>query len=212
MQTYCERCGPGLFDEPINAISNIAFLLAAWAVWRVGRRLGVLMTGLWLLIGLAVSVGIGSALWHTFATQWAMVLDVVPIMLFQFTFLWLYGRHAVELHWVVVGLILAVYAGVGFWLSGQSEWLNGGLTYAPTLALGFATGIHQYLSGRPQRFHLLAAAVVFTLALVCRSIDLIVCRQFPIGTHFLWHVLTGLVVYLSMRSVITIWADHRIVA
>src|SRR4051812_32005000 len=90
MQTYCERCGPGLFDEPINAASNIAFLLAAWAAWRLAARSRGRCAGMGLLISLCVAVGVGSTLWHTFATRWAMVLDVVPITLFQLCFLWLY--------------------------------------------------------------------------------------------------------------------------
>ena len=42
-----------------------------------------------------------------------MVLDIVPIMLFQFAFLWLYGRHAAGLSGVVVGAMLAVYVASG---------------------------------------------------------------------------------------------------
>jgi hypothetical protein len=59
---------------------------------------------------------------------------------------------------------------------------------------------------------LLASAGVFCVALVCRSIDLVVCRQFPIGTHFLWHLLNGLVVYLAMRVLVAVWADRGAVA
>jgi len=31
MDAYCERLGPGLFAEPLNALTNVSFLLAAWA-------------------------------------------------------------------------------------------------------------------------------------------------------------------------------------
>lgn len=216
MQTYCERCGPGLFDEPINAASNAAFLVAAFAAWWVAARRGVLSPGLWALLLLAASVGIGSALWHTFATEWAMVLDIVPIMLFQFTFLWLYGRHAAGLSRGAVGAILAVYIAIGWWLTKYEEWLtahgawlNGSLIYAPAVVLAWVVGVHHARSGRPLRFALLISAGVFCVALVCRSIDLVVCRRLPIGTHFLWHLLNGLVVYLAMRVVIEIWAQER---
>lgn len=208
MTTYCERCGPGLFDEPINAVSNVVFLIAAWAAWRVGRRVDALSSGLWLLIGLSVCVGVGSALWHTFATRWAMVLDVVPIMLFQFVFLWLYGRRAIGLRRIAVGIILVIYAGVGFWLSGYKDWLNGVLVYAPTLVLSWIMALHHSRSGRPRQLILVASALLFSLALVCRSLDLVVCRQFPIGTHFLWHILNGGVVFLAMVSLVAIpWTE-----
>ena len=65
---YCERLGPGLFAEPLNALSNLAFLGAsAWLLllrpgadsspWY-GRVLAVLL----FLIGLA------SLSFHLFAT------------------------------------------------------------------------------------------------------------------------------------------------
>ncbi|HEU5118519.1 MAG TPA: ceramidase domain-containing protein, partial [Isosphaeraceae bacterium] len=87
---YCERCGPGLLAEPLNALSNLAFFLAALAAWSLGKRLHALEPGIKLLIGLAVCVGMGSTLFHTFATPWAQVLDIVPILLFQIVFLRLY--------------------------------------------------------------------------------------------------------------------------
>ena len=30
IDNYCERLLPGFWDEPLNAISNLAFWLAAW--------------------------------------------------------------------------------------------------------------------------------------------------------------------------------------
>src|SRR4051794_14524228 len=80
---YCERCGPGLLAEPINASTNLSFLIAAWAAWFLARRANALHAGTWGLIALSVAIGIGSALYHTFATGWARVLDVVPILHFQ---------------------------------------------------------------------------------------------------------------------------------
>ena len=35
---YCERQAPGLGAEPINALTNLAFLVSAWATWRLMRR------------------------------------------------------------------------------------------------------------------------------------------------------------------------------
>ena len=118
-------------------------------------------------------------------------------MLLQLWFLWLYGRHIAGLH----------AAGVGLWLGEYREWLGGGLMYVPTVVLSWAVGLHYSLSGRPERFILLASAAVFCAALICRSIDLVVCRQLPMGHHFLWHVLNGLVVYLAMRALVVAHAD-----
>lgn len=209
MQTYCERCGPGLWDEPINAASNLAFLLAAYAAWRLGARHRVLSVGLWMLIGLAICVGFGSALWHTYATSWALALDVVPILLFQMVFLWLYGRRIAKLHAVLLAAILITYIGAAMWMREYEAWLNGGMLYVPTLVLVWAVGVHHYLIAQRERPILLAGALAFCTALVCRSIDLVVCRQFPVGSHFLWHVLNGLVLYLAMRVIVLAGTTER---
>ena len=44
------------------------------------------------------------------------------------------------------------------------------------------------------------AAAAFCLALFFRTIDLWVCPSWPLGTHFLWHLFNGSVVYLAMRG------------
>jgi hypothetical protein len=40
---------------------------------------------------------------------------------------------------------------------------------------------------------------IFSLSLVARSVDAAICPVFPLGTHFAWHLLNGLVLYLGMR-------------
>jgi hypothetical protein len=45
MDAYCERVGMGLLAEPLNAVSNVSFLLAAWAAWVLAQRTGNLSAG-----------------------------------------------------------------------------------------------------------------------------------------------------------------------
>src|SRR5262245_52912209 len=107
---YCERIngGPGLLGEPVNAATNAVVFVAAGAAWYLGNRRKALSGELWVLIGLSVAVGIGSTLWHTFETPWAHHLDVYPILLFQLSFIWTYGRRLAKLSWWLVALILVV--------------------------------------------------------------------------------------------------------
>jgi len=62
--------------------------------------------------------------------------------------------------------------------------------------------LYHWLAGKREPVLLLAAAAGFCLALVFRTIDLWVCPCWPLGTHFLWHLLNGSVVYLAMRGLI----------
>jgi len=87
---YCERLDPGFWAEPINAVTNVAFLIAAliMAIRVRGTRLP-LAHALTILLAL---IGIGSFLFHTYATPWAGVIDVVPIVLFALTYLYAASR------------------------------------------------------------------------------------------------------------------------
>ena len=52
------------------------------------------------------------------------------------------------------------------------------------------------------QFLLLAATGIFTISLFFRTIDRVICPSFPAGTHFVWHLLNGAVLYLSIRAVL----------
>ena len=199
---YCERAGPGLFAEPLNALTNVAFFVAAWAAWSLARRSRIATADIWMLIALSIVIGIGSTLFHTFATGWARILDEVPILLFQLWYLWLYMRRimaqAPELAAAsIAGYLAAAYLGRQFPLL-----LNGSLIYAPALILMLGLGVYHFLQNKAGRWLLLAGMGVFLLSLGLRSIDAAVCPYVPTGTHFLWHLLNGVVLYLSMRALI----------
>src|SRR4028119_836097 len=97
MDAYCERVGTGILAEPLNAVSNVSFLLAAWAAWVLAQRTGNLSAGVRALIALGASVGVGSILWHTVPTMLTLILDSVPILIFIVWFIWLYTRNIVWL-------------------------------------------------------------------------------------------------------------------
>jgi hypothetical protein len=49
---------------------------------------------------------------------------------------------------------------------------------------------------------ILLAAGIFLLSLTFRTIDKAACASFPLGTHFLWHLLNALVLYVLLRTAI----------
>ena len=196
---YCERVGDAFWAEPINALTNVAFLLAAWGAWRLSRRSSTLSPNVWLLIATMVAIGLGSFVFHTVATGWARVLDILPILVFQLLFLWLYGRRFIALTRPTCALLLAGYLAAAYLGRQFPEILNGSLIYAPAFFAMLALGIYHASTAHSGRFNLLAAASVFAASIVFRSIDNAACSTVPIGTHFLWHLANGAVVYLATR-------------
>ncbi|MEG4201519.1 ceramidase domain-containing protein [Microcoleus sp. Pol12A5] len=199
---YCERMMPGLWGEPLNAVSNISFLIAAGAIFQLARRQKKVPIGIWILITLATSIGIGSALFHTFATPWARLLDVIPIMLFQLGFLWLYSRQVVRMKYGYAGGLLVGFFLVSNFSNKFTNVLNGSLSYAPAFLVLLGLGVYHYQQQKREPFVLLAASGVFLLALTFRTLDRAVCPYFSTGTHFLWHLCNGILLYLSARALI----------
>ena len=199
---YCERLDAGLWAEPVNAFTNISFFIAAIASWRLASRQQSFTPGNYVLIGLMVAIGIGSILFHTFASRWAQVLDILPILFFQLAFLWLYGRRVIHLQhtWLASAFMLYIFAAL---FSRQfPQLLNGSLIYAPAFILLLVLGTYNYVHATVERSILFIATGVFILSLFFRSIDQAVCVSFPVGTHFLWHLFNGILVYLVFRALI----------
>ena len=199
---YCERLGPGLWAEPVNAFTNLSFVVAGFAAWRLAEQRDSMSPGTGLLIALILTIGVGSGLFHTFATNWARVLDVIPILLFQLVYLCMYGSQIAKMRisrltGLVIVFILAAYFGRLF-----PHVLNGSLIYLPAFVMLLGLGLYHYQHAKVEPTLILWAAVVFSVSLVFRTTDLVACRFLPIGTHFLWHLLNGLLVYVAFRGLL----------
>ena len=203
MDAYCERVGMGVFAEPLNAVSNVSFLLAALAAWVLATRTGALSAGVRVLIAIGASVGIGSILWHTYPTMLTLILDSVPILIFIIWYIWLYARNVIGMRPLFAVASAAAFLLATFLALPFAGVLHGAFVYTPGLIVTLVLGVfHARERRRAARFTLLAAAGVYLAALFFRTIDNEVCPVLPIGTHFLWHLLIGLVTYLAMRPLI----------
>ncbi len=204
---YCERCGPGLLAEPLNAASNLSFFLAALVAWRLGKRLRALESGIGVLIGLAVCVGTGSTLFHTFATPWAQVLDIVPILLFQLVFVRLYLTRNVGIGSRIATVLVIGYLAICLGTLALPPYFNGSVIYLPTFVSLVGLAVYHAWSRQPGRWVLAGAVAIFGVALTCRTLDQALCPYMPLGTHYLWHLLNGGLLYLAMKALILKQAD-----
>ncbi len=82
---YCERAlNPDFWAEPLNAMSNLAFLFAAAMIYTDLRVSGLEQgrRAILALTGILIAVAVGSFLFHTYATVWGRLADVAPIAAF----------------------------------------------------------------------------------------------------------------------------------
>lgn len=207
---YCERLAPGLWAEPANALSNIAFLAAAVALWRImaavqARDGRTIPAEARLLPILVLLVGIGSALFHMLATRWAGLLDSLFILLFCCVFFYAFLRQALSVPgWAALLTSIAFgfisYAFPKLFAPGT---LNGSVGYLPYLAVLLAMTLSLIWRGAPAGRVFGLGVVVFGVSLTLRTVDLDVCPRFPAGTHFVWHLLNAYLLCLVSSALLT---------
>lgn len=202
---YCERTDAGFWSEPLNLLTNLAFLLAAVIMWRRGA--GVAMAR-WLAVLLFV-IGLGSGLMHGFAQVWSAVADTVPILGFILMYLFAVNRDVLGLAPWRAGLITAAFVPYAlltapFWAQVPVYSVSAGYMPVPTLIVIYAVFLWPTYPIFARR--LLAGAGLLLVSLLARSLDTAACAVLPVGTHFLWHLLNALMLawmieaYLRQRK------------
>lgn len=194
LDVYCERLGPGLLAEPLNAASNLAFFLAAHFLFRHVRHRE------WdfrVLAALLALIGLGSVTFHTVATLWAAIADTLAIALFIWFFLQRLLVRFGRLNNVLATLAVVAYA-VGSRVIEKSfpeGALNGSAGYLPALATLLVITAWVSVARRTARGPFVVASLIFLVSLTLRTVDQSVCADIPVGTHFLWHLLNATVLY-----------------
>ncbi len=201
---YCERTDPSYWSEPLNAVTNLAFIIAAIIMWR--RSTGY-PAGL-VLAGILFAIGVGSYLFHTHATVWAVILDVTPILLFSLTYIFLANRDYWGLPVWLSALGSAAYIpySVAFGAAfGQLPFFEISAQYWPLPVLIFAYAFLLRRRWPVTARNLAIGASILCVSLVFRSVDETVCAAFPIGTHIFWHILNA----LMLGWMIETWLRHQ---
>lgn len=208
VRAYCERTDAAFWAEPLNAVSNGAFLAAAGAAVlreRMGRYQDPAAL---VLAGLVAVVGIGSFLFHTLANRWSMLADVIPIGLFIYAYFLLAMRRFLGLSAPVAAALTVAFAVASFGLApaidvvtglSSAALSNGSIDYLPAVLALVGVGTALLLAAGPAQraagLSLIGIAALFLLSLTFRTIDRSVCPGLTVGTHFLWHLLNAAVLY-----------------
>ena len=194
---YCERTDFGLWSEPVNALSNGAFLMAAVWAWPMTRGLPLARA---MAVMLAV-IGLGSFLWHIHATRWAGLADVLPIFGFILLYLFAATRDYLGASGVLAGAVAAAFLpymlafawGLGMFVPGIGA--NAAYLSVAVLIVVFGLYLRRTATGQG----LLVGAVILCISLGFRMLDGPVCDVFPLGTHFLWHILNAVMLGWMIR-------------
>jgi len=204
---YCERTDFSYWSEPLNALTNFFYLAGAiWAWWRNPEPEVRINRVLAVLLGL---IAIGSYLFHTHATVWASTADVVPIALFILVYLFAVNRDVIGMRWWLAlgatllfipyaALLIPVLDRVPFLAISNFYWTVPLLiaAYAPFVARRHPATARGMLIG----------AAILSVSITLRSLDLILCDVFPVGTHIFWHTFNA----IMLPWMIEVYRRHRL--
>ncbi len=193
---YCERFGTSLFAEPLNALSNLAFVAAGlWLLTALPRRFapGKVPSPFEVLAAMIALIGVCSGAFHVFATHWSQALDVGSIALFIYFFVVCFAHYVLDVRWTFAWMAAPAFWAFGVIVQGPFEHgaFNGSVVYFPAWAgialmtLGLAS------QQRPGTGLFAAAVLLFSASIILRSVDLEWCSQWVWGTHWGWHMLNA---------------------
>ncbi len=202
---YCERLSPAFWAEPVNAITNIFFILAAVFALRLWKNSAARTWDSLVLAILMLVVGVGSFTFHTVATRWAGLADVLPIAFFiHFSFgVFLYRVANAGLMVSMLGVFLFGLYSVGIQKVIPPEILNRSGQYMGAVTLLLGISLYCYVARIPSMKYFVLALLTFAVSLTLRSFDMAICESFPIGIHFMWHVLNSIVMFFVFKGIIS---------
>ena len=201
---YCERIDASYWSEPINAVTNLAFIISALILWRISRADAYAKA----LCIIQFLIGVGSYLFHTHAQVWSAIADVLPILAFILVYIQAAHQHFWLMRpWPALALTLCflpfAFATIPLFQVLPVFGVSAGYMPVPTLILIYAYLLRKRapLTARG----LATGALILLTSLFFRSIDESLCANLPIGTHFLWHILNA----IMLGWMIAVYLRHR---
>ena len=192
-QIYAETDFDRFIVEPWNAVSSLFILLPAvyWAVKLKGQyREYPFIT---FCIPLLFLGGLGSTLFHAFRNSpYLLLLDITPTAILTVALAIYFWIKVLPKWWIAI-LIVIVSVSIRYLAFHYmdrpdavivSYAISGSVLFIPTLILLYQTRLAYSV-------YIFVSLACFILSFIFRQTDRIEQSLLPMGTHFLWHILTG---------------------
>ena len=200
----CERTQYGFFEEPLNVLSNIGFFIATYYLLKLARSKGKQPFSMYFMIYICSVIGVGSMVFHTTARMWAAVyFDIMPIAFFAATLMFLFASHILRLGIIgtTIMLSLLIFENVVF-KSLINHAPDGYVSLIPCAFFLMFMSCYMGLTKNVSTRNIAIATTIAVIAISFRATDMYFCSIFPYGTHFLWHALMSLFMYIVIRELI----------
>lgn len=197
---YCERVGNSIFSEPINLLSNLAFFITVILLYKEYKNIKKVNFEYWFILITFLVVGIGSSLWHSLRSPLGFTLDSVPILIFLLSLFFVILKELTTDYKKAI-ILTTFFLSLQFILSYLfSNFLNGSVLHVTSGVIFFSIII--WIRKKYSRIlkNIVIGLLLYILAIIFRSIDNLVCPYFPLGTHFMWHILNAGGAYFAVKG------------
>ncbi len=193
--------------EPWNALSSLIIALpAVYFLIKYRGQYKIHAFIIYFCAPLLIMNGLGSTLFHAFrAHVFFLIMDVLPVViltlgisiffLFKLLKKWYYVTGLVI---ILVGLRMLIFN-----IASGSDAIN--LSYLYTGMLIFIPGLLFVIKTKYSCIKsLLLSTLFFAVALFFRFYDQFPDQLMPMGTHWLWHIFTGIGAFFLGRYLINL--------
>ena len=196
---YCERTSNSFFAEPINLVTNLAFLISAIFTYKLIKIKNIKDPIYSLFPWLIFLIGLGSTSWHLYRSSLTLLFDAIPIYIFLGLVILLLLKKLVKntsLRFGILGLfiVLQIFLTVNF-----PHLLNSSIRHIVNATLLLFLICWAYKKFGKIAMELFLVFLVYAMGIFFRTIDIPICPSFVIGTHFLWHLFVAWGAYLIVR-------------
>ena len=193
---YCERTNLDLLSEPLNFFTNLFFLIAS-ILLLFNKAIKDKKYALLIFL-----IGIGSMLLHSIPNKLTGGLDVLFIMLFVYYYIYkIYIKLNIKKYFSIIISISFILFCFIFGYFFINTFLGSSAFYLPII-LHLILLYFYFLFNKKIYKHyklLLYISILFSCSFLLRSVDIHICNIFFIGTHFIWHILNAVVLYLLIK-------------
>mgnify|MGYP000642359629 CR=1 FL=1 len=195
---YCENSTSFFLNEPVNAITNLLFFISAFLIFKRKNFYKEFRDPIVkIFFIMIICTGIGSTLFHSFRSGITHKLDALPIYILFTSLFYSSLRPLLSRGFSFLGTIAFLITQIILSQNVTRETfnLNGSINHLFTLFIFVV--LFFLLKKSVNIIQGKIAIKIFFGAIIFRIIDLRVCQQFSIGSHFMWHILCAIAVYFS---------------
>ncbi len=203
----CERLAMGLWEEPLNVVSSLAFFIAGFLNLRYYLyNPEVTSKRIWdihILTFLTLLIGSSSVIFHMSPNYYTELMDILFIVIFINVFFFSVMVRIINLNWFQITVCYLAFLGsTHIMISHFPNALNDSVAYLSSIGTLVFIAIYLNSKRRPSARQFLLAALIGICSLFFRIIDRGVCSSIPTGSHFLWHIFNAYLVFILLRQLI----------